>query len=180
MTLPRGFKAAVAHRRPAYNPDPKTFVEVWNETPGVDAGIQSANRLSPAIRKPVDHETGDETIPVMPDDITLLADEAISALYGHMVAYSAWLDDITAQEEARLAEAEGFLDGLTAETSLGKTGTVSDKKAKAVTSPIIAETQRKVFSYQARAKVLRARVRSYEKMAAALSRELTRRLTPRP
>lgn len=165
--------------KPKFVPDPKTFVEAWEEVPGVEQTAELVHSVSPPMERPTNEE-GEYYAPVMPPDIRRLSVDEVAHLLTHMTSYQAWLDEVAALEEAYTAEAAAFVEGLTAEKALGKTGSIPDRKMKAITDPTIAAAQHRLLVQEAKAKLLRAKARGYEKMAGAVSRELSRRLSPTP
>lgn len=115
------------------------------------------------------------TDPDMPDDITAISGEHLGALYGHYVAYVEWLEAQLALAEMYADEKQAFLEHVEAEVRLRKSGTVQDKSAKAKNDVRYVQEEQAMLTAKAIAKLLKARVRGYERCASALSREMTRR-----
>lgn len=168
--LPPSFRDKVA-RPPKYVPDTPTIDDLWEE----EVKEPLIGHPSPL---PIDPDSGKPVNPEMPADITLLDTSAVSHLMGQMSLVSAHLEEHLALAESAAANSEARLKHLTAEVLLTKSGTVADKNSKALVDPGVVRLQREVLLLQAKARLLRARLRGYEKMAGALSRELSRRLTP--
>ena len=113
--------------------------------------------------------------PRMPEDVTLLPSDSLGALHGQFVAYTEWIEVELALAEVSVVEAEAYLDHVEAEIRLVKAGTVKDKDMKTRNDPrFIAAEQTKIIA-EAKAKILKARTKGYERCANALSREMTRR-----
>ncbi len=113
--------------------------------------------------------------PDMPDDVTALSGEDLGKLHGLFCAWSAYLEDRVALADIDAAEAGGFLDHAEAAVHLKKSGTVADRKAKTQNDPAFIAAQVPALTARAKVKLLKARLAGYEKCAAALSREITRR-----
>lgn len=121
------------------------------------------------MSKPMGHEPG------MPEDVTKLLSHQLGELHGKFASFEAWLLERLALAETDADTADVWLEQVQAQTRLAKSGTVADKNAKAATSPLVMKAKQDLLFLQARAKLLKARVRGFEKLTAALSREMTRR-----
>lgn len=117
-----------------------------------------------------------ETDPDLPDDVTRLGSEQLGTLHAQFVAYVEWLEGETALAEIDADEAEAYLEHVDAEIRLRKAGTVNDKTAKTKNDLRYITTEQAMLTAKARAKLLKARVRGYERCGNALSREMTRRV----
>lgn len=169
------FKKALTSRPEVTDPHPeaKTFVEAWAEGPSVDSAIEEIDSEVPMLPLSGEH-------PEMPRRLDEVGDADLSQLIAHMAAYSAFYQEKAAGESGLAAELEAYLEGREAEVSLARGGTVLDKKNRATVHPELATIRHRLLVSQAKARLLDARSRGYEKMGAALSRELTRRLTSPP
>jgi hypothetical protein len=114
--------------------------------------------------------------PDMPNDVTLLASDGIGRLHALFVSYTGWLESELSLAEISADEEQAFFEHIEAQVHLTRAGTVADKKAKTKNDPRYIAAEQKSLVAHARAKLLRARVRSYERCCGALSREMTRRL----
>lgn len=127
-----------------------------------------------ALGIPVAMQPGDDA-PTLPRDITQVSSEELGYLYGSFVAYTAYLADQTALAEIDAEKDQGYFDHLKAEVRLRKSGTVADKDAKTLNDPEIQELEQQLLVSQAKARLLKARERGFDKKSNALSREMTRR-----
>lgn len=113
--------------------------------------------------------------PAMPTDITSIDNTELGYLHAAFVAYLEWLEPQLALVEVDADETEAYLEHVKAEIRLKKSGTIADKDAKTINDPVYLEQEQSFLVSKAKAKLLRARVKGYERCAAALSREMTRR-----
>lgn len=113
--------------------------------------------------------------PVMPQDITSISGEELGRLMAQFIAFGEFLNAQVALAEIAAEEDETSKDLLEAEIRLRKAGTVADKTAKVRTDAEYIEQQQRCLNSKAKAKLLRAMSRRYEKCASGLSREQTRR-----
>jgi len=139
-------------------------------------GLEGEGRVRWA-RRPSDDD-GADADPDMPNDITRIPGEELGMLHGQFAALGAWLEDQLARAEVQQAITEAYFEHVKAAIRLGVSGTVPDKTAKTANDPDVLAGELEVLKAQARYRLLRARLRGYEKCATALSREMTRR-TPR-
>jgi hypothetical protein len=114
--------------------------------------------------------------PDLPADITVVTSEELGRLYGQFVGYTGWLETELSLAEMAADEEQAFLEHKEAEIRLRKAGTVSDKTAKTKNDEFYIQAEQAALMAQAKAKLLKVRVRSYERCCGALSREMTRRL----
>ncbi len=112
----------------------------------------------------------------MPDDITAISSDELGLLYGLFVAMCEYLDTATALAEIDSAEAEAYRLHVEAKERLRTSGTVQDKAAKTLNNEAYIEAEQESLVATGKAKLLRARLRGYDRCASALSREMTRRL----
>ena len=117
--------------------------------------------------------------PDMPADVTALSSEDLGMLYARYVAYTEFLETRAALADITSEEDQAYLAHVDAEVRLRKSGTVADKAAKTLQDPRFVEHEMKALQSKAKARLLRARVKGYERCGAALSREMTRR-NPQP
>lgn len=116
-----------------------------------------------------------DTAPVMPPDIAVISSEELGTLHGLFVAFYEYLEEKVALLETDAAEKESYLEHVRAEVRLGKAGTVADKDAKTLNDPRVIEAEQDYLVAAGKARLLKARLRGYDKCAAALSREMSRR-----
>jgi len=117
-----------------------------------------------------------DTDPDMPDDVTDLPSDALGTLHAQFVAYTEWMETEVALAEIDSAEADAYLEHVDAEIRLKKAGTVKDKDAKTKNDLRFINTEQAKIIAEAKAKLLKARTKGYERCASALSREMTRRV----
>jgi hypothetical protein len=161
---------------------PKTPFEEDNTTRPLDAWDQGF-----AQRAAVDYfETENIRLPGqpsadpdMPSDVTELSSQELGTLYAQFVAYTEFLESKAALAEITSEEDAAYHLHIEAEVRLSKSGTVQDKAAKTLQDPKYIESEIRAISSKAKAKLLRARAKGYERCGNALSREMTRR-TPQP
>ena len=120
-----------------------------------------------------------EVDPTMPSDVTLLGSDELGTLHAQFVAFTEWLESRLALAEIDATEAEAYLEHVEAEIRLRKAGTVKDKDSKTKNDTRYVNEQRQQLIANAKKTLLRARVKGYERCAAALSREMTRRAPQR-
>lgn len=128
--------------------------------------LESLGTVMPA-RPPTD--------PQMPDDITSVASDYLGMLHAQFVSYTEYLEAQLALAEIDADEQESYLEHVEAEIRLRKAGTVKDKDSKTKNDLRYIAAEQTALTAKARAKLLKARTRGYERCAAALSREMTRR-----
>jgi hypothetical protein len=121
------------------------------------------------------YKTGFHCRPVMPSDVTRITNDELGKLHGEFVLMCEWLDWIVAEADLRSASHESYLGHIKAEIRLKKSGTVADKDSKTLNDKKYIEEELKALTLNAKSKLLRARLRGYERCASALSREMTRR-----
>lgn len=114
--------------------------------------------------------------PQMPEDVTVMGSEYLGMLYARYVAYTEWLESHVALAEIDADEQESYLGHVEAEIRLRKAGTVADKGAKTKNDVRYIAAEQASLAAKAKAKLLKARYKGYERCAAALSREMTRRV----
>lgn len=169
------FNAALLKKKPEYVPDKPTVAETWDKLgSSSEQAFDEYLAAAGAVEQPAD-EDGNAISPVMPSNITLLSSDELGHLYGHFIAMATWLDEQATLAEARAAECDVFFDQTKAEELLTKNGTVAAKNAKATTAEHIILAEHSALVATAKAKLLRSRVRGFERCASALSREMTRR-----
>lgn len=172
---PRKISAEELKKRPEYVPDNVTnWEDSWLGDP-TDEAIEHCEKLPlVAPMRPVD-EHGEVIDPSLPPDVTLLTGEELGRLHAQMVAMIEWLEWKVAEADSRAATAEAFLEHTKAEVRLRKSGTVSDKAAKTLNDQRVVNAEVSFISFNAKARLLKGRVRGYDKVASALSREMSRR-----
>jgi len=148
--------------------EPEIGLGIWLDT--TDAAIREVMRSG--VFEPVKPEG---IKPDMPVDVTRLTSEQLGMLYAQMVAMCEWMDWKVVCAEMVAANQEAYLSHVRAEIRLGKSGTVKDKDSKTECDPVFLREELKSLTLTAKAKLLRARLRGYERNAAALSREMSRR-----
>lgn len=121
---------------------------------------------------------GQNIDPHLPPDITKLGSNQLGILHAQMVAMGEWLEWEVAKSDVLATNQSAYLDHLKAEIRLGKSGTVKDKDSKTINDVKYVPEVLKDLQVNARTKLLKSRLRGYEKCAAALSREMTRRTEP--
>lgn len=117
-----------------------------------------------------------DTDPNMPDDVTMLPGEALGVLHAQFVAYTEWMETQVALAEIEAAEAASYQEHVEAEIRLRKAGTVKDKDSKTKNDLRYINAEQAAMMAEAKAKLLKARTKGYERCAAALSREMSRRV----
>jgi hypothetical protein len=113
--------------------------------------------------------------PELPSDISTVQGDELGSLHARFAAYAAYLEEPVAQADLDADEREALLEHVQAKVRLTKSGTVADKNAKALNSEEYIEAEMAALSARAKAKLLKARLRGYDKITAGLSREITRR-----
>lgn len=113
--------------------------------------------------------------PELVDDVTDLGSRELGMLHARFVAVCQWLDTEVARAEIDAARAEAYMKHVAAEVRLSKSGTVADKDAKTLNDSRFSEAELTSLKADAKAKLLRARLKGYERYASALSREMSRR-----
>ncbi len=148
--------------------DERLPLDDWHEGFSVNGAITTLQHYGPLMPRPREE-------PQMVDDISAVEGDGLGQLYGLFVYWTAYLEEQVCLLDLAASESAGRLDHVKAAIRLKKSGTVADRDAKALNDPEFIEAEMPVFTAQAKAKLLRARLRGYEKIAAALSREITRR-----
>jgi len=152
------------------------FLERWRaQRPAVDRAVEALEEFNVGGQAQPTDADGYALDPQMPHDITAVTNTELGTLYGQFVAMATWLDGEATEKEMRAVEAEAYVDHLKAATRLSKTGTVPDKDARTNNDPEVISAEQELLVAQAKAKLLRTRVRGLERCASALSREITRR-----
>lgn len=113
--------------------------------------------------------------PRLPEDLTALGDRELGKLAGQMTAMGQWLEEQLALADIEHTAHEAHLEQLKARVRLEVTGTVPDKAAKVEADPRVIAAVNETFLKEATFKLLRAKLRGYDKAYTALSREQTRR-----
>ena len=113
--------------------------------------------------------------PEMPEDVTTLGSEELGTLYAQYVAYVQWLETELALCQIGADESDSHLEHIEAEIRLRKSGTVKDRDNKAKQDEKYIAHEQRALMDRAKAKLLAARVKGYERCANALSREMSRR-----
>lgn len=149
--------------------DLASFGDFWDESMGRQAAEGECARL----RVPMAHHPGFD--PEMPNDVTLLHSAALGKLYAHFVAYTTFLEAEVALLEVDADGAEALFEHVSAEIRLRKSGTVKDKDTKTLCDPKFIAAEVRLLQARAKAKLLKARVKGYERCSLALSREMSRR-----
>lgn len=111
----------------------------------------------------------------MPDDLSAIGSMELGTLHAQYVAYVQWLESALAVIEITAREDASYLEHVAADIRLRKSGTVPDKQAKTLKDQRYVDAEQTALISSAKAKLLKARVNGYERLAAALSREMTRR-----
>jgi hypothetical protein len=111
----------------------------------------------------------------MPEDITVISSRELGMLHAQYTAYVAWLEAELATLEITAREDAAFLEHTGALVRLSKAGTVADKGAKTLNDQRYVAAEQAALTSSAKAKFLKVRVSGYERLASALSREMTRR-----
>jgi hypothetical protein len=114
--------------------------------------------------------------PHMPQDVTVMASQHLGMIYAQYVAYTEWLESHVALAEIDADEQVSYLEHVEAEIRLRKAGTVKDKDSKTKNDLRYIAQEQVMLCAQAKAKLLKARYKGYERCANALSREMTRRV----
>lgn len=135
---------------------------------------EEARRAVEALGVPVAWQP-DEEAPRLPRDITAISSEDLGYLHGSFSAYTAYLADQTALAETAASRVEAYYELFRAEVRLRKSGTVADKDAKTLADPEVQTLEQELLVAQAKARLLKAKERGYDRQASALSREMTRR-----
>lgn len=155
---------------PVPEPDPIDSLAEWESGFSVNAATDHLANLGARMpSRPLSD-------PRMPDDVTSLPSDHLGMLHAQFVSYVEWLEAELALCEVDADEQAAFLEHVDAEIRLRKAGTVADKAAKTKNDPRYVQTELVALSSKAKAKLLRARVKGYERCASALSREMTRRV----
>lgn len=141
---------------------------MWEHGFSVDAATEHAERHARMPPRP-----GSD--PDMPDDITRISGDQLGTLHAQFVAMADYLEGQVGLADIAAAEEEAYLEHVKAAIRLRKSGTVADKDAKTLNDETFIEAEMSTLRASARAKLLKARLRGYDKCAAALSREITRR-----
>lgn len=175
--LPRRLVPLRVARRPLGKPEPAASrpLDAW--TPGFSqAGAQTYLEdeigCLPIVRP--------ELEPEMPSELHLISGDELIDLHSQFMAFAGWLDEAMTLVDVRAEEEEAYLEHVLAEIRLVKAGTVKDKDAKSVNDPRYIEAQMRSLQYRAKAKLLKARMRRYDRCASALSREISRRQGAEP
>lgn len=113
--------------------------------------------------------------PDLPEDITALEYVEVGRLHWQYTQYCAYLEQVVALADVDAAEADAYLEHVKARTRLQKGGTVADKTAKTLNDETYLDAEQEHLKREAVAKLLKARLRGYDKHTSALSREMTRR-----
>jgi hypothetical protein len=143
-------------------------LDKWKQGFSVKAAMEAAEHDCPPLACPSE-------APLMPDDISHVGADELGELFGRFSAYAAFLEEAVALADIDAGEKEAYLEHIQAKVRLTKSGTVQDKNAKALNSEEYIHCEMESFKAGAKAKLLKARLRGYDKCAAALSREITRR-----
>jgi hypothetical protein len=108
-------------------------------------------------------------------DAADLTSDDLGRLYLHHVAYLEYLERECALLDIDAAEAEVWVTQLEANIRHKKAGTVKDKDMKTRMDPEFVSADLDRLEKEAKSKLLRARLKSFERRASALSREMSRR-----
>lgn len=119
-------------------------------------------------------------LPEIPLDVTRLDTEAIAGLMSHLTAWIAYAESQAAEAEAHLLRTEAALDWQRSSAYLtlrnaGVKRAEAELKAEIELQPAIRRATLTQVEYQARVKLLKARLRTFDQQYTLLSRELTRR-----
>jgi hypothetical protein len=131
-------------------------------------GLEPIPRPTAADGSPLD--------PQLPNEIPTLSSEEVGDLYAQFVSMCVYLEPQVALADVDSTEAEAYLEHIRARVRLKKTGTVPDKDSKTLNDQEFIKAEMVFLRLSAVTKLLRARLRGYEKGAAGLSRELSRRV----
>lgn len=151
-------------------PEPTSPLDVWH--PGFSREAAEAHLLG--MGGSIPRRPGED--PGMPKDVTILTSSELGELFAAFTAQIEWLECQHALAEIDSAEYSAHSEHVEAEIHLRKSGTVSDKKSKTTNDPRFIEAEQRALVEKAKARLLKARVAGLERCAAALSREMTRRV----
>lgn len=115
------------------------------------------------------------TFPTVPDDFVAIGERPLGTLFGQFTAMVHWLEEKVAFADMEATELENILESVKAETRLTTSGTVADKTAICLTSPRVIDATKAWLVADAKAKILKSRMRGNAAVASALSREISRR-----
>ena len=165
--MPRKLSLQKLKRKPPRYVDDEVYsaLDEWEERPS--EGAVAATELAAPHRPTND--------PRMSDDVTKISSRDLGTLHARFVAMCEWLDWEVAKAVIDSASQDAFAKHVLAEVRLRKSGTVADKDAKALKDERYIKEEIECVRRNARAKLLRARLSGYERCAAALSREISRR-----
>lgn len=143
-------------------------LDKWKQGFSVKAAMEAAEHDCPPLACP-------DSAPEMPADISKIAGDDLGELFGQFSAWSAYLEEAVSLADIESEEKSAYLEHVQAKVRLTKSGTVQDKNAKALNSEEYIFHEMEAYKAVAKAKLLKARMRGYDKFVAALSREITRR-----
>lgn len=170
--LPRhlpGVSPRVVSRRIQEDIPVRSALEGWNRGFSKTEAIDYIDELGATLPTRPDD-------PNMPADITILTSDELGRLHAQFVAYTGWIEVELSLVEVISDEEEAFLEHVEAEVLLRKAGTVKDKTSKAINDPKYVEAEKVALIAKAKAKLLKARVKGYERCVSCLSREMSRRI----
>jgi hypothetical protein len=154
---------------PPEEPIPPRALDAWQEGFSRGAAEEFIQEYCSMPSRP-------EIDPTMPSgSIVDMSNEDIGTLHAQFVSWVEFLEPQLALAEISAAEVEALKEHIQAEVRLRKAGTVADKNAKAINDQAFIEVEMKALTATAKAKLLKARLRGYDRCATALSREMTRR-----
>ena len=119
-------------------------------------------------------------VPEVPADITSLADQDLSNLYGRLDAFAAFVGYKLAEAEVCKLEAGRLLKDLEAKMTLAgltgvKKGDITRKRMEIFLDPGLSEMRETEVYHTAEVKLLKARYEGIERTIRVLSREQSRR-----
>jgi hypothetical protein len=156
--------------------EPDELLQMWTSgftREDASSHLSDVQGVGPIARPASEDGTPDD--PQLPYDVTALSYEELGTLYGRFVGMASYFEGEVALADIDAVEAESFLEHVRAKVRLRKAGTVADKDAKTANDREFIEAEMTSLKFTARAKLLKARLRGYEKAAAGLSREMSRR-----
>jgi hypothetical protein len=153
----------------AFKKTPKpSGLSLWVDRDAAETASQECSAFCKLIDRP-------RIDPSFPDDITQLTDEELGRLFGRFIAMVDYLEQETAKADVGATSLEARLAHVKAAVRLGKSGTIADRDTKTLNDEAYLAAELPALEAEAKAKLLRARLRGYDKCASALSREMSRR-----
>lgn len=138
--------------------------------------VQHVARLSLSVPEAPTNAQGEPLDPQLPDDITAVSIQELGKLYGQFMAVSSYAEPQVALADIEHTDAKAHLNFIEAQSGLMSDGSnQQERKWNLQLDPEYRKAQEAERVAYAKFTLLEHLIKRYEKAAASLSRELTRR-----